>query len=95
MTDYEKNFIKVQKLKKAKFLLIQKYMILTLDIEEIIEIGFDFVIKTTNGDIKNFKYDTWIKRDGSHFPSLEALIPYKTRFAIYFSNRIIGYIVKD
>lgn len=93
MTDYEKNFIKVQKLKNSKFLLIQKYMILTLDIEEIIQIGFDFVIKTTNGDIKNFKYDTWIKRESSQKPIIEALKPYKTRFAIYFSNKVVGYIV--
>ena len=62
MNEYEKNLIKIKKLKKAKFLLIQKYMILTLDIEEILEIGLDFVIKTSNGDIKNLKYDTWIRK---------------------------------
>ena len=94
MNDYEKNLIKIKKLKKAKFLLIQKYMILTLDIEEILEIGLDFTIKTSNGDIKNLKYDTLISKIHKNKKiALEVLQQYKTIFEISFSNRIIGYIV--
>ena len=96
MTDYEKNLIKIKKLKKAKFLLIQKYMILTMDIEEILEIGLDFTIKTANGDIKNLKYDTWIRKIHKNKEiALEVLQQYKTIFEISFSNKIIGYIVAD
>lgn len=94
MNEYEKNLIKIKKLKKAKFLLIQKYMILTLDIEEILEIGLDFTIKTSNGDIKNLKYDTRIQKIHKNKEiALEVLQQYKTIFEISFSNRIIGYIV--
>ena len=94
MNEYEKNLIKIKKLKKAKFLLIQKYMILTLDIEEILEIGLDFTIKTSNGDIKNLKYDTLISKIHKNKKiALEALQQYKTIFEISFSNRLIGYIV--
>ena len=94
MNEYEKNLIKIQKLKKAKFLLIQKYMILTLDIEEILEIGLDFTIKTSNGDIKNLKYDTLISKIHKNKKiALEVLQQYNTIFEISFSNRIIGYIV--
>lgn len=96
MTDYEKNLIKIQKLKKAKFLLIQKYMILTLDIEEILEIGLDFTIKTSNGDIKNLKYDTCISKIHKNKKiALEVLQQYNTIFEISFSNKIIGFIVAD
>ena len=94
MNEYEKNLIKIKKLKKAKFLLIQEYMILTLDIEEILEIGLDFTIKTSNGDIKNLKYDTLISKIHKNKEiALEVLQQYKTIFEISFSNRLIGYIV--
>ena len=94
MNEYEKNLIKIKKLKKAKFLLIQKYMILTLDIEEILEIGLDFTIKTSNGDIKNLKYDTLISKIHKNKKiALEVLQQYNTIFEISFSNRLIGYIV--
>ena len=95
MNEYEKNLIKIKKLKKAKFLLINSYVNITMDIEEILEIGFDFVIKTTNGDIKNLKYDTWIKKIQTRSAALEVLQQYKTIFGISFSNRLIGYIVKE
>lgn len=96
MNEYEKNLIKIKKLKKAKFLLIQKYMILTLDIEEILEIGLDFTIKTSNGDIKNLKYDTLISKIHKNKKiALEVLQQYNTIFEISFSNRIIGYIVAE
>ena len=94
MNEYEKNLIKIKKLKKAKFLLINSYVNITMDIEEILEIGFDFVIKTTNGDIKNLKYDTWIQKIQTRSAVLEVLQQYKTIFGISFSNRIIGYIVR-
>ena len=95
MNEYEKNLIKIKKLKKAKFLLINSYVNITMDIEEILEIGFDFVIKTTNGDIKNLKYDTWIQKIQPKSAVLEVLQQYKTIFKISFSNRLIGYIVKE
>ena len=96
MNEYEKNLIKIKKLKKAKFLLIQKYMILTLDIEEILEIGLDFTIKTSNGDIKNLKYDTLISKIHKNKKiALEVLQQYNTIFEISFSNKIIGYIVAE
>ena len=94
MNEYEKNLIKIKKLKKAKFLLINSYINITMDIEEILEIGLDFTIKTTNGDIKNLKYDTWIRKIHKNKEiALEALQQYKTIFEISFSNRLIGYIV--
>lgn len=93
MNEYEKNLIKIKKLKKAKFLLINSYVNITMDIEEILEIGLDFVIKTTNGYIKNLKYDTWIQKIQTRSSVLEVLQQYKTIFEISFSNRIIGFIV--
>lgn len=95
MNEYEKNLIKIKKLKKAKFLLINSYVNITMDIEEILEIGLDFTIKTANGDIKNLKYDTRIQKIQTRSAALEALKQYKTIFGIYFSNKIIGYIVKE
>lgn len=94
MNEYEKNLIKIKKLKKAKFLLINSYVNITMDIEEILEIGLDFTIKTSNGDIKNLKYDTCISKIHKNKEiALEALQQYKTIFEISFSNRLIGYIV--
>ena len=96
MNEYEKNLIKIKKLKKAKFLLINSYVNITMDIEEILEIGLDFTIKTANGYIKNLKYDTRIMKIHKNKEiALEVLKQYKTIFEISFSNRIIGYIVAD
>ena len=96
MNEYEKNLIKIKKLKKAKFLLINSYVNITMDIEEILEIGLDFTIKAANGYIKNLKYDTRIMKIHKNKEiALEVLQQYKTIFEISFSNRLIGYIVAD
>ena len=95
MNEYEKNLIKIKKLKKAKFLLINSYVNITMDIEEILEIGLDFTIKVTNGYIKNLKYDTRIQKIQTRSSVLEVLQQYKTIFRISFSNKIIGYIVAE